>query len=261
MTKKSTIIILIILIVILIMAGVLVFKGTGCKKTTNTNQETTKTNLNTNSAVKNTNGTAPKGNVNSNDPLANFQQYDNKVVDISSRDGKVKGRIGFKLGYDESGKYPMIKTATFLLINEALPQKKDNQGFTGYYYIGHLSKAGEERSDNHGNVSGAFCNKDQMIDVIAAIDDFASATNIYSDCLGPMGSFDQTTETFFHHFNSYYLLNEFNYNDIIAENKFSVIDFSQYMTIANEYNGFSPNTDLATAEGPIEKTYDIEYSK
>ncbi len=100
-----------------------------------------------------------------------------------------------------------------------------------------------------------------MIDVVAAIDDFTSATNIYSDCLGPMGSFDQTTETFFHHFNSYYLLNEFNYNDIVAKNKFSVIDFSQYMVKATEYEGFSPDLDQATKEGPIEKSYDIKYSE
>jgi hypothetical protein len=264
MTKKST------LAIITGIAFILILAGAGCKRTTtninqatneNTNKSTANldinaaTNSNINTAVKNTNA------AHTNDPFKDVRQYDNKIVNFTSTDGKIKGQIGFKLGYDESGKYPMAKTSTFLLINDALPQKKDNNGYSGYYYIGHLSKAGEERSDNNGNVSGAFCNKDKMIDALEAIDNFTTATNIYSDCLGPMGSFDQTTETFFHHFTSYYLLNEFDYNGIVAKNKFSIIDYSPYMVKSTEYEGFTPNLDQATAEGPIERSYEIKYSE
>lgn len=109
---------------------------------TNINKATDNANLNANAMVKNTNSATPGENVNSNDPFANFKQYDNKIVNISSADGKVKGQIGFKLGYDESGKYPMIRTSTFLLINEVLPQKNAQRthtlrNFRGYQQLCH----------------------------------------------------------------------------------------------------------------------------
>ena len=256
-TKKQTISILLAVCLCLMLTGI------SCKKNTNTNQVS---NDNTNTAVENsnqeTNVNLTTTNDNDQDPLAGLEQYDNKIVEFSSTDGKINGQIGIKL--DDSGEYPLVKTVTFLKINDSLPQKQDAYENSGYHYAAHLAAEENVRSNHDGQIGATWCNKGESVDVLSSFDSLTDATLKYSECMTDPNSYQYTTETFHHIFASYFLASQFDYQtDILNRNKYYVFDYNDYIyeeTYEGGYKGWGPNLDQDLAELPIVRTYDIEYS-
>lgn len=244
MAKKSTL--LIVIVGLLVLVGVIIyvwmtyFRTPGNSKAS---QETASSSSKSSSSNQ-------------------FQQYHNKILTIASTDGKLKGEIGIKVEELEGG-YPLIKTATFLMINDELPLKTTSNGTEMYSYFGNLTTADQARSDDTGNVNPAWCAKNETIDILDSIDNFATATNKYLLCRGAMAMINEPTSVFFNHFTRTYTQYEFNYEQILNQNKFYVFDASSYWpTDAGSTGNYSgPDLDTAVSTASIAAEYDVVVSE
>lgn len=258
MPKKSS------LIILVAMALALVLTGASCSKDTNTNQAQEKTNTTQDTNQKANTNQQPIANTNTdNDTSDSAKEYDGKIVDFSSTDRKVTGQVGLK--YDATGEYPLIKTVTFLKINDPLPQKTDAFGNSGYHYAGHLTSEANARSDHDGQIGETWCNKGEGVEVLNAFDSLTESTLKYSECMTDPTAYQYTTEIFHHIFSSVFLANQFDLQkDVLSRNKYYVFDYTDYIyeeTYEGGYQSWGPNLDQDLAELPIVRTYDIEYSE
>jgi hypothetical protein len=181
-------------------------------------------------------------------------QYDKKVVNISSADGKLTGTAGFTVGKDNKDK-PYLDTYYNLYINDSLPKNsKPIDGLrvgTGYDYINNLVDATNESGE--GDLRSIFCNKDQPIS-----DPFKSSSTQYN-CNGEDVS-QLTTELFLASFSRWYR----NYDEFLQKTAFELYDSSNYWEEEKDDTGvssWSVDDDLVVSEGPKVREYKLTFNQ
>ena len=238
------------------LALVLALTGAGCQKDTNTNKDpnvNAASNANTNK-VTNTNASSDT------DPYADLMKYDNKVIDITSTDGKVKGQVGIKI--DKTEAYP-INVVYFLKVNDSLPKsvaEVTGAGETYYYIANHAAAANIQKGNGTGSLSAAFCNTDSTPDILALAESRDIDLDLYLGCDAQYDPW-HSTSTFTHIYGNYYNSDTFNYDLVTAKDALAVFDTAQFYAEDPETGGFGADDATVIGQGSISAQYDLTFTE
>lgn len=248
--------------------AIFIFIGASCTTEDNTNT-VNDTEENTNNTadvnVANENANQATTDTTTDEDIEAMQAMDGKIYQVDSTDGNIKGQMGFKFTTTEEG-YQYLQAAVYLEIRDSLPKKQANVGPGGatYYYVGHLTKTGEERDDHNGSISPRFCGEDIQINVLDSFDDLSSVTQPLSHCaeyeIGAQTAFMDPI-FFTNHFIT--IFTKYDYKEIKDNNKFVIFDSSQYQFREDHegYESYATDEDKTIAEGSIAKEYTLIYSE
>jgi len=242
--KKSGGMLVLIIVVVLMFAGVGVWYFMSKNEQTNTN------------AVSNTNAATNRANT-ASDPYAAFMQYDNKVVTIASSNGKVTGKMAIAIRKTEE---MPIQVVYFLKVKDTLEKKATSFGGASYDYIAnHAAAADVRKGDGTGVLSPAFCNTDQMPDVLAMARSGSADVTTYAGCSAQY-EVGATTDTFYHVYSVYYNAYTFSYDELVALDTFAVFDGSPYYE-SSTGGSYRLNAERTVQEGMITKSYALTYTE
>ncbi|MBU0706762.1 hypothetical protein KKG41_00110 [Patescibacteria group bacterium] len=253
MNKKTTIIVIIILIIVGV--GIAIFH-TGRDTDNNTNS----------TVAMNNNNTTPASNTNegTTNTASDVQQYDGKIFNISSTDGKVEGLAGIKIAETDGTEY--VRVGFFFKINDLFTQTPTNLRASNQYSLlgGHV-KTGETRvDDGTGTIGAIYCDKDVMPDVLEiASGNFNDQTMRYIECTYGTTDAWADTDTFYHVYSTAFGASVFTLEDIYELNKLEIYDGSQCW-VEEAIEGLESeglDDDAAVANGPILATYILEYEE
>lgn len=247
--KKSSLTWIIVLAVI-IVAGAAVYFAFGNKpETTNTN---TKANTNT---VGNANVAANANtNVNSGVDLA---QYDGKIVNIASIDGKVTGQLA--MAYRPAEPMP-LQVVSFLKVKDDLPKTAIATGGTGYQYIASHAPAAAIRTSDRGVLSAVFCNASQMPDILALAQTGSVTVDTYGGCADQY-SFTALTDTFYNIYSEYYNQYDFDYSRLLGKDTLALFDSGPYWKPDLTTGGSAYDIDEVLADAAVARQYTLTYSE
>ena len=252
--KKSNKVILTVVIIVVVIgaAAGIYFATQGENENTNATKTTT-----TNTA---TNTTANTSTVTETDPYADLMKYDNKVLTISSTDGKVTGQVAISI--DKTQTMP-ITVVYFMKVDDSLAKSvaaTSGAGAAYYYIANHTTADAINDGDGTGSLSEAFCNVDQMPDVLA----MAQARSIDIDLyLGCDAQYDpwHSTNTFYHVYSNYFNSDTFNYDSIIGKDTLAVFDSAPFYTEDPEIGGWGADDEQVISEGEVAAQYDLIYTE
>lgn len=252
--NKTTAIILVIVVVI--AGAAIAFYFAGRDTDTNTN----------NTAVTTNSNTTPVSNANqeTTNSATIVNQYDGKVLNISSTDGKIEGLAGIKIAEIDGTEY--VKVGFFFKIKDAFSQTPTNlRASTQYSLLGGHVKIGETRvDDGTGTIGAIYCNKDIMPDALEiASGNFDDQTLRYIECTYGTTDAWADTDTFYHVYSTAFGASVFTLDDIYELNKLEIYDGSQYWVeeIIEGLESEGLDDDAAVANGPILATYTLEYEE
>lgn len=249
--KKSPIIAIVVAVVV-IGAGIgAYFMLSGKETTTTTNQAANTAVTNTNQAAANTNAAAA-------DPYDDLMQYDGKTVEITSTDGKVTGSVAISI--DQTQGRPII-AVYFMKVKDSLPKSiAATGGGASYYYIAsHAAAANIRNGTGTGTFSEAFCNPEQMPDVLALAEARSIETELYRGCDAQYDPW-HTTETFYHIYADYFDSSDFNYNLIIGKDTLAVFDTAPFYQEDPEIGGYNADDATVISQGEITTQYNLIYT-
>lgn len=176
-------------------------------------------------------------------PAADLQQYDGKVLRVTSVDGKVKGSIGIKL--DSTASRPSLDVFYNLIINDRYPKNKGELGFD-YQYAGDLVEA-DSIGDAEGTVSAAYCNKD-----VIPTDAFSTDFRYNDNC--PAFNAGGDTSTFTWQFSQ----SMENYEEVLAATTIDIYDSSKaWEKDPDDTSSSTNNDDLAVSQGNKVASYTL----
>lgn len=242
--KKSPVLIIVIVFVVVGVAIGVYFALN--------NAESTETNTNT---ISNTNTSTEV------DPYADLMKYDDKVIDISSVDGTLEGKIAISI--DLTQEYP-INVLHFIKITESLPQTAIGSSGLSYYYIANHTQTGNLRTgEGTGGLGAAFCNPDQMPDVLTMAQQRSIDADIYYGCDDQYDPW-HTTDVFFNVYGSYYNHETWDYEiSVIGRDKFAVYQSGpfHYEYTEQGVQGWMVDNDQVIKEAEILVSYDLIYTE
>jgi hypothetical protein len=240
--KKSFLVWIIIIIVLLVAAGVIYFFATKKGETANTNTaENT-----TNTAVTNTNNTA--------DPYAALMQYDGRVVNIASTDGKVTGKLA--IAYRAGEEMPM-QVVYFLKVDDALPKEATSFSGASYFYVAnHTTAANVRTGEGTGVLSAITCNPDQMPDVLSLARAGSVTVTTYDGCVNQY-EVNASTTSFYQVYSDYYNQYDFDYDKIIKKDTLTIFNSAPFYTAV----GAAPDQATVISQAEIAKQYTLTYSE
>ncbi|MBU1148980.1 hypothetical protein KKI23_02700 [Patescibacteria group bacterium] len=242
--KKSPVLLIVIVIIVIGVAVGVYFALSG--------DETTETNTNTAAATTNTNTAA--------DPYADLMKYDDKTIDITSADEKVEGKIAISI--DLTQEYP-INVLHFIKITESLPQTATGSSGLAYNYLAnHTQEEFLRTGEGTGSLAAAFCNPDQMPDVLTMAQQRSIDADIYYGCDDQYDPW-HTTDVFFNVYGSYYNHETWSYASVIGRDKFAVYNASPFYYEYTEQGvqGWKFDNDQVIKEGEITASYDLIYTE
>jgi len=249
-SSKSILIVVIIVVVIGVAVGIYFFTQ-GENENTNTKISTT-TNTTTNS-VADTNATTT-------DPYADLMQYDDKVIEISSSDGKVIGQAAISI--DKMQTMP-ITVVYFMKVDDSLQKSVAAASGSGeaYYYIANHTSADKiKKGDGTGVLSGAFCNVSDMPDVLKLAQQRSVDIELYRGCDAQYDPW-HTTETFFYRYASYYNNYTFDYDEIIGKDTLAIFDSAPYWEADEEIGGWGADDATVILQAEPTTTYSLIYTE
>ncbi|MFH1597957.1 MAG: hypothetical protein ABIB97_02710 [Patescibacteria group bacterium] len=250
--KKSPVLIIVIVIVVLGIAIGVYFAMSGGEEITNTNVATNSSSTNTNQTATNT----------ATDPYADLMQYDDKTIDITSADGKVTGQIAISI--DKTQEMP-ITVVYFMRVDDALPQTiAATGGGASYYYIAsHAQEADLRAGDGTGSLGAAFCNVDQIPDVLALAQQRSIDVDLYLGC-DAQYEVGNSTETFYHIYSSYFNNYTWDYNnDVIGKDKLAVFDTAPFYE-EEDFEGvqsWGADNETVIRDGEVMSQYDLIFTE
>lgn len=246
--KKSPIIWIIVIVIIIVVGVVVVYFVTQNKN------ENANTAVNT-VANKTTNKTTATNT--SVDPYADLMKYDGKVVNITSADGKVTGKLA--ISYRKGEQMPM-QVVYFLKVTDNLPKTTGAVGGASYYYIASHAKAADIRvGKGTGVLAPAYCNKDQMPDVLAMAKSGDLNVTTYTGCEAQNDVY-ASTNTFYQVYSAYYNNYDFDYNEIVGKDTLAVFDSAPFYTADPSTGGYSADKEKVISQGDITTQYSLTYS-
>ena len=251
--KKSPVLIIVIVIVVLGIAIGVYFAMSGGEETSNTNTTTNTVTTNTATTTKTSTET---------DPYADLMQYDDKTIDITSADGKVTGQIAISI--DKTQEMP-ITVVYFMRVDDALPQTiAATGGGASYYYIAsHAQEADLRAGDGTGSLGAAFCNVDQIPDVLALAQERSISTDAYLGC-DAQYEVGNSTETFYHIYSSYFNNYTWDYNnDVIGKDKLAVFDTAPFYEEEDfeGVQGWGADNETVIRDGEVTSQYDLIFTE
>lgn len=259
--KKSKKMLMVIIIVIVVLgAAAAVYFFTQSEETTNT-ATTTNTTATTNTTSNTTNATNAVTNTNTEaDPYADLMQYDDNIIGIASTDGKVIGLAAISI--DTTQTMP-ISVVYFLKVDDTLPKSIAANVGAGesYYYIANHTTADKiNEGDGTGTLSAAFCNTDDMPDILTLAQERSIDIELYDGCDNQYDIFHSTT-TFYHVYADYHNNYDFDYDEIIGNDTLAIFDEAPYYEADAEDGGW--NADAATVIAQAEPTamYELVYAE
>jgi len=250
--KKSPVVTIVIIVIIVIGGGIGIYfatKGTDTNTTTNTNitNTTTNTTANTNTATV-------------ADPYADLMKYDNKIIEITSTDGKVQGQIGIKI--DKTEEYPII-VVYFMKVKGSLPKSvaaATGSGEAYYYIANHAAAADVQKGTGTGALSAAFCNVDAMPDVLAMAQSRTVLLDIYQGCDAQYDPW-HTTNVFYHAYATYYDSDTFDYDRVLSKDTLAIFDSAPFYKEKPEIGGYGVDNATVISQGEISAQYDLTYTE
>ncbi|MFH1207418.1 MAG: hypothetical protein V1668_02315 [Patescibacteria group bacterium] len=247
--KKSnkTLLIIIAFLVVMIGAGAAIYFST---QDTNENANTT-----TNTKTNTTNSTAAS-NI-AADPYASLKQYDGKVINISSADGKVKGQA--VIAFQMSEAMP-IQVVYFLKVTDTLPMSRANVGGDSYYYIANHAEAANVRTgQGTGLLNPVRCNKDQMPDLTALAKTRATDVATYTGCSSQY-DLSVATDTFYQIYSDYYNNYTFSYDKIVGKDTLAVFDSAPFHTTNSTTGASTADNSQVISQSAVAAQYTLTYS-
>ena len=247
--KKPLIIIIIVILVIGAGAGIYFFMQR--EETMNT-ATPTNTNINTNTT----------GAINTNteaDPYADLMQYDDNIIGIASTDGKVIGLAAISI--DTTQTMP-ISVVYFLKVDDTLPKSIAANVGAGesYYYIANHTTADKINEGNGtGTLSAAFCNTDDMPDILTLAQERSINIELYLGCDAQYDIW-HTTTTFYHVYADYHNNYDFDYDEIIGNDTLAIFDEAPYYEADAETGGWDADNAAVISQATPTATYDLVYS-
>lgn len=249
--KKSPLIWIIVIVIIVVVGGAVVYF------VTQNNNENTNTAIVNTAANKTTNKTATTNT--SADSYADLMKYDGKVVNISSADGKVTGKLA--IAYRKGEQMPM-QVVYFLKVTDELPKTAAaTGGGASYYYIANHIKAADIRvGKGTGVLSPAYCNKDQTPDVLAMAKAGSVNINTFTGC-DDQNDPNASTNTFYQLYSAYYNNYDFDYNKIVGKDTLAVFDSAPFWAADPSTGGYSVDSEKVISQGDITAQYSLTYSE
>jgi hypothetical protein len=255
--KSNKTVLIVIIIVVMIGAAAAVYFFTQSEETTNTATTTNATPVTNTAAVTNTNTTTES------DSTTNARQYDGKVINVSSADGKIEGLAGVKIAETDGSEY--VTVGFFFKIHDTFSQKSTNLGSTHYSLLANHIKSSETRVDEGGGtVGGIYCEKNVMPDILEITSgNFNDQTRRYIECTYGTTDAWEDTDTFYHTYVKPFGFSVFTLEDIYEISKLEIYDASQYW-VEEMYEGLESagiDEEAAVANAPILATYTLEYEE
>lgn len=248
--KSNKTLVAVIIVIVVLGAAAAVYFFTQSEETTNT-ATTTNTAPATNT-VTNTNTGA--------DPYADLMQYDDKIIGIASIDGKVTGLAAISI--DTTQTMP-ISVVYFLKVDDALPKSVAANLGAGesYYYIANHTTADKiNEGDGTGTLSAAFCNTDEMPEILSLAQQRSIDLELYRGCDAQYDIYHMT-ETFYHLYIDYYNNYTFDYDDIVGKDTLAVFDTAPYYEADAETGGWGADDDVVIAQAEPTATYYLLYAE
>ncbi|MFH1367426.1 MAG: hypothetical protein ABIH38_05625 [Patescibacteria group bacterium] len=236
--KKPLIIIIIAIVVI--GAGAAIYFFTQSEETTNT-AVPTNTSVNTET-----------------DLYADLRPYDDNIIGIASLDGKVEGLAAISI--DTTQTMP-IAVVYFLKVDDALPKSiaaNVGAGESYYYLANHTTADAINEGDGTGTLSEAFCNTDEMPEILTLAQERSIDLELYLGCDAQYEVY-HTTQTFYHLYIEYYNNYTFDYDEIIGKDTLAVFDAAPYYK-ADSNGGYGVDDEVVVSQATPTKTYDLVYS-
>lgn len=234
--KPNQTMLIVVIIIILIGAGVAIYFATQKEDDINTTSNTNMENLYT-----------------------DLMQYDDKVIEITSSDGKVVGQLAISI--DKTQIRP-ITVVYFLKVDDALPKSIDAASGAGeaYYYIAnHTTAETINEGDGTGALSEAFCNTSEMPDVLGMAQQRSIDLELYRGCDAQNDPF-HTTETFYHLYANYYNNYDFDYESLISKDTLAIFDSAPYYVADEETGGWGADDSAVISQAEPTTTYSLIYS-
>jgi len=253
--KSNKAILIVVIVVVAIGAAVGVYFATQGKN------ENTNTTANTNAGTKTNTASVTNANTaTKTDPYADLMKYDNKVIEISSSDGKVTGQVAISI--DKTQTMP-IAVIYFMKVNDPLQKSVAAASGSGeaYYYItNHTSSDKIKEGDGTGSLSEAFCNADDMPDVLSLAQQRSIDLELYRGCDAQYDPW-HTTETFYHIYSSFYNNYTFDYDEIIGKDTLAIFDSAPYWVADEEIGGWGVDDDVVISQAEPTTTYSLIYTE
>lgn len=254
-SNKSILIVIIIVVIIGAAVGVYFFTQNGNENTNVTTNTNTATTTNTASATNTVTNTAGEA-----DPYADLMKYDNKVVEISSSDGKVTGQLAISI--DKTQEMP-IAVVYFMKVADALPKSIAAAGGSGasYYYIAnHTTAAAVNVGDGSGSFSVVFCNEGEMPNVLSLAQQRSIDIELYRGC-DEQYVLDHTATSFYHVYSTFHNNYDFDYDAIVGQDTLAVFDTAPYYEADAETGGWGADNETVIAQAEPTVTYDLLYTE
>ena len=255
--KKSNKTLWIVIIIILLLgAAVAVYFATQNEEDTSADTTT-----NTTSATNTVTNTVTNTTTNTNteaDPYADLMQYDDNIIGIASIDEKVIGLAAISI--DTAQTMP-ISVAYFLKVDDSLPKSiaaNVGAGASYYYIANHTASDAVNTGDGTGSLSAAFCNPDEMPEILGLAQQRSIDLELYQGCDAQYDVY-HTTETFYQLYIEYYNNYTFDYDEIIGKDTLAVFDSAPYYE-ADSDGGYGVDYDVVVAEAEPAATYDLVYA-
>ncbi|MBU0597917.1 hypothetical protein KKF61_02880 [Patescibacteria group bacterium] len=249
--KSNKMMLIIIIIVVVLGAAVAVYFFTQKEETTNT-AATTNTTAATNAT--------PAANTNTEaDPYDGLMQYDDNIIGIASIDGKVTGLAAISI--DTAQTMP-IAVVYFLKVDDALPKSvaaNVGAGESYYYIANHTTADAIKVGDGTGVLSEAFCNPDEMPEILVLAQERSIDLELYRGCDAQYDVY-HTTETFYHLYIDYYNNYTFDYDEIIGNDTLAIFDEAPYYEADEELGGWGADDALVISQAEPAATYELVYS-
>ncbi|MFH0951744.1 MAG: hypothetical protein V1838_00985 [Patescibacteria group bacterium] len=239
--KSNKMIIVVIVIIVVIGAAVGIYFVTQSEETTNS---AVPTNTSVNSEA---------------DPYADLRQYDDNIIGIASTDGKVEGLAAISI--DTTQTMP-IAVVYFLKVDDTLPKSiaaNVGAGESYYYIANHTTADAINEGDGTGTLSEAFCNTDEMPEILTLAQERSIDLELYLGCDAQYEIY-HTTETFYHLYIEYYNNYTFDYDEIIGKDKLAVFDAAPYYEADAETGGWNADSATVISQATPTDTYDLVYS-
>ncbi len=247
-TNKMVLIIIAIITVIAVLIAVYFL--------TQDNEETTNTNTTPITNTTSTTNTVANANT---DLYADLMQYDNNIIGIASIDGKVTGLAAISIDITQT---MPIAVVYFLKVDDSLPKSvAANMGASAsYYYIAnHTTADAINEGNGTGVLSEAFCNPDEMPDILALAQEHSINLELYRGCDAQYDVY-HTTETFYHLYIEYYNNYDFDYDTIIGKDTLAVFDTAPYYVADATTGGYNADAATVISQADPTVTYDLVYS-
>ena len=186
-------------------------------------------------------------------------EYDGKVVQISSVDGKVTGQMA--ISRDNAQEYP-ISVVSFMKISDDLPKIKpavEDLGESYFYIASHVSSEDLRNGSGTGALSAAFCNIDTMPDVLELAKKRTVLTDTYEGCEAQYDPWHDTN-TFYHTHLVYYGDDTFDYDRLLNDDVLAIFDQGPFYVSDGE-SGYGVDAKTVIAEGEIAAQYELIYTE